>query len=264
MSAITSAGAESVGTGSAGAGSSKLVRPTLRHRLAERGIDRTLLLLVPAVVVIGGLFCYPFIYGLGLSLQPLKGGGGMFADYRRFWSDPFFRDTTWITLKLGLPAALINVAASVPVAYKLRRPFRGKRTLTAILVVPITLGTVLTALPASTLGGVLTQLPAGNLSSVLTALPTGDLSGVLGALPTGDLSSVLTTLPSPTVGSLMNSMPSSAAITGSSPNTRAFCAPATQNRARPAASKISTGLCRRLMRGYQKKISTPASSDTAR
>ena len=103
-----------------------------------------MLLLVPAVVVIGGLFCYPFIYGLGLSLQPLK-GGGMFADYRRFWSDPFFRDTTWITLKLGLPAALINVAASVPVAYKLRRPFRGKRTLTAILVVPITLGTVLTA-----------------------------------------------------------------------------------------------------------------------
>ncbi|MGH8889429.1 MAG: ABC transporter permease [Acidothermaceae bacterium] len=116
----------------------------MRHRLAERGVDRTLLLLVPAVVVLGALFCYPFIYGLGLSLQPLK-GGGMFADYHRFFSDPFFRDTTWITLKLGLPAALINVLASIPVAYKLRRPFRGKRTLTAILVVPITLGTVLTA-----------------------------------------------------------------------------------------------------------------------
>ncbi|HEY8730291.1 MAG TPA: sugar ABC transporter permease [Acidothermaceae bacterium] len=120
------------------------VRPTLRHRLAERGVDRTLLLLLPAVVILGLLFCYPFIYGLGLSLQPLKGGGA-FADYHRFFRDPFFRDTVWLTLKLGLPAALISVTASVPVAYKLRRPFRGKRILTTLLVVPITLGTVLTA-----------------------------------------------------------------------------------------------------------------------
>jgi putative spermidine/putrescine transport system permease protein len=118
-------------------------RPTLRHRLAERGIDRTLFLLLPAIVILGLLFCYPFIYGLGLSLRPLKGGAS--ADYHRFFNDPFFRDTVWITLRLGLPAALINVVASIPVAYKLRRPFRGKRTLTTLLVVPITLGTVLTA-----------------------------------------------------------------------------------------------------------------------
>lgn len=144
MTAAISSGDAPTGEVSAGSGPSPDQRPSLRHRLAERGVDRTLLLLLPAVVVIGALFCYPFIYGFGLSLQPLK-GGGMFSDYHRFFSDPFFRDTTWITLKLGLPAALINVLASVPVAYKLRRPFRGKRTLTAILVVPITLGTVLTA-----------------------------------------------------------------------------------------------------------------------
>ena len=35
--------------------------------------------------------------------------------------------------------------ASVPIAYRMRGRFRGKRTLTTILVVPITLGTVLTA-----------------------------------------------------------------------------------------------------------------------
>jgi putative spermidine/putrescine transport system permease protein len=46
---------------------------------------------------------------------------------------------------LGLPAALFNVAVSVPIAYRMRGRFRGKRTITTLLVVPITLGTVLTA-----------------------------------------------------------------------------------------------------------------------
>ena len=60
------------------------------------------------------------------------------------------------------------------------------------------------------------------------------------------------------------SMPSSAAITGSRPNTRAFWAPATQNRASPAPSNSRTAFSIRLMTGYQKKIATPASIDTAR
>jgi putative spermidine/putrescine transport system permease protein len=37
------------------------------------------------------------------------------------------------------------VLASIPIAYRLRGRFRGKRFLTTILVIPITLGTVLTA-----------------------------------------------------------------------------------------------------------------------
>ncbi len=137
---------------------------SLKHRLAERGIDRTLLLLVPGLVFIVALFLYPFLYGVGLSFSPQQ-GGGPFADYRKFFDDPYLRNTLWTTFKLGLPAALINVAASVPMAYKLRRPFRGKRTLTTMLVVPITLGTVLTA------EGLLEYLsPAGWLNKVLLDL----------------------------------------------------------------------------------------------
>ena len=118
--------------------------PGLRHRLAERGIDARLLLLVPGLVFVIGLFVYPFLYGLGLSFQP-KDGGGPFADYHRFFSDAFQRDTILKTLRLAVPAALFNVLASVPIAYRLRGRFRGKRLLTTVLVVPITLGTVLTA-----------------------------------------------------------------------------------------------------------------------
>jgi len=119
-------------------------KAALKHRLAERGVDRVLLLLVPGVVFVVALFLYPFLYGFQLSFQP-KGGGGPFTNYQRFFADPYLSETIWITLRLGLPAALINVLASIPIAFRMRGRFRGKRLITTVLVVPITLGTVLTA-----------------------------------------------------------------------------------------------------------------------
>jgi len=120
-------------------------RPALSHRLAERGIDKLLLLLLPALVFALVLFVYPFVYGLGLSFQPKT--GGLFGAYVKFFTDPSVRglDSIWVTLQLALPAALLNVLVSVPIAYKMRGKFRGKRALTTVLVIPITLGTVLTA-----------------------------------------------------------------------------------------------------------------------
>jgi putative spermidine/putrescine transport system permease protein len=57
------------------------------------------------------------------------------------------------------------VLASVPIAYRMRGRFRGKRLLTTILVVPITLGTVLTA------EGLIEYLgPTGWLNKVLFAV----------------------------------------------------------------------------------------------
>lgn len=136
----------------------------LRHRLADRGIDRTLLLLIPGVVFLILLFCYPFVYGLGLSFQP-KDGGGPLANYRSFFHDPFLRETVWITLKLAVPAALFNVAAAIPIAFRTRGRFRGRRLITTLLVVPITLGTVLTA------EGLLGYLgPSGWFNKTLRAL----------------------------------------------------------------------------------------------
>jgi len=118
-------------------------RTALRHRLAERGVDRQLWLLAPAALFVLVLFVYPFLYGVGLSFQPAK--GGTLGSYRAFFSDAYERDTIFTTLRISLPAAILNVVASVPIAYRMRGRFRGKRLLTTLLVVPITLGTVLTA-----------------------------------------------------------------------------------------------------------------------
>lgn len=127
-----------------GAGQPKQ-RAALSHRLAERGVDRLLFLLVPAVLFALLLFVYPFLYGVGLSFQPKE--GGLFGAYIKFFTDPSMRgmESIWVTLQLAVPAALINVLAAVPIAYKMRVKFRGKRALTTVLVIPITLGTVLTA-----------------------------------------------------------------------------------------------------------------------
>lgn len=116
----------------------------LRHRLAERGIDWTLVLLLPAVLVIGALFLYPFLYGISISFQPLEGGGAL-ANYRTFFSDSFLLGSIWKTVRLAVPVALVSVAIAAPIAYQARRDFRGRKTLTLLLMLPITFGSILIA-----------------------------------------------------------------------------------------------------------------------
>jgi putative spermidine/putrescine transport system permease protein len=124
----------------------------MRRRLAAHGIDRTLLLLAPAMAFVLVVFLYPFLYGLVLSFQPQRYVGTL-GNYQEFFADPFLRDTISITLGLAVPAALLNVAASVPIAYRMRGAFRGKRLLIGMLVMPVTLGTVLVAKGMLTLLG---------------------------------------------------------------------------------------------------------------
>ncbi|MGH2943417.1 MAG: ABC transporter permease [Solirubrobacteraceae bacterium] len=125
---------------------------SVRRRLAAHGIDRTLLALLPAVAFLVAVFLYPFGYGLVLSFQPERYVGAL-GNYQKFFADPFLRDTIAITLGLAVPAALFNVIASVPVAYRMRGAFAGKRVVIALLVMPITLGTVLIAKGLLTLLG---------------------------------------------------------------------------------------------------------------
>jgi putative spermidine/putrescine transport system permease protein len=120
-------------------------RGAWRHRMADRGIDRTLWLLLPAVIFVVALFVYPFIYGLSLSLTPSAGDTGIFSNYAKFFTDSYYSSTIWLTLRLAIPATLFNTLAAVPFAYWMRGRFPGKRAVTTLLVVPITLGTVLTA-----------------------------------------------------------------------------------------------------------------------
>jgi putative spermidine/putrescine transport system permease protein len=124
------------------AGGMPVLRPPLRVRLALRDLDGVTLLALPAVLFVVALFVYPFLYGLVLSFKPKT--GDFIANYRKFFSDPFLYDTIAATLWLAVPATLINVILSIPVAMQVRH-LKRRRLLTTLLVVPITLGTVLIA-----------------------------------------------------------------------------------------------------------------------
>ena len=139
----------------------------LRVRLALYDLDGVTLLALPAMLFVVTLFIYPFAYGFVLSFQPKT--GNWLANYTKFFSDPFLYDTIEATFRLAIPATLINVLLSVPVALRVRR-MRQRRLLTAILVIPITLGTVLIA------QGLLTYLgPQGWFNRVLLMFGVGQV-----------------------------------------------------------------------------------------
>jgi len=128
--------------------------------LAREPFDRSLLLVVPAAVFMLLVFVYPFLYGLWLSFRPKTGGA--LANYTHFFTTDNLWPTIWTTLRLALPATLINVGVALPIAFKMRVKTRYQRWVTTILVVPITLGTVLIA------EGMLTYFgPRGWLSQFL-------------------------------------------------------------------------------------------------
>jgi putative spermidine/putrescine transport system permease protein len=116
--------------------------PSLRQRLAVHGIDGVTLLVLPAALFTLAIFVYPFLYGLLLSFEPKE--GGLFANYQRFFSDPFLYNTIATTLWLAVPVTVISLALALPIAFRVRL-MTHQRMLTTILVLPVTLGTVLVA-----------------------------------------------------------------------------------------------------------------------
>jgi len=118
-------------------------RLSLTQRLALRGIDGVTLLVLPALLFVLLVFVYPFLYGLVLSFQPLE-GGNPFANYAKFFSDPYQYKTIWTTLRLAIPVSILSILLAVPIAMRVRLMER-QRLLTTILVLPVTLGTVLVA-----------------------------------------------------------------------------------------------------------------------
>jgi putative spermidine/putrescine transport system permease protein len=101
-------------------------------------------LIAPALFCIIALFVYPLYYGLVLTVHPMN-GTSIWTNYVEFFTNRRLWYTIVITLELAVPATLVNVAASIPVAFILRRKSRYQKWITTILVVPVTLGTVLIA-----------------------------------------------------------------------------------------------------------------------
>ena len=99
--------------------------------------------LLPSLLYVLVMFVYPFFYGVYLSLRPLKADGFSLANYIAFFTDQYQYKTVGITFRLAVPNTVVVVAFSLLFAYSMRRGIWLERTITTILVLPISLGVIL-------------------------------------------------------------------------------------------------------------------------
>ncbi len=99
--------------------------------------------LLPSLLYVLVMFVYPFLYGIYLSLRPMKVAGFSLANYIAFFSDQYQYKTIGITFRLAVPNTIVVVAISLLFAYNMRRGIWAERTVTTILVLPISLGVIL-------------------------------------------------------------------------------------------------------------------------
>ena len=99
--------------------------------------------LAPSILYVLVMFVYPFLYGIYQSLRPMKLTGFSLANYLAFFSDAYQYKTIGITFRLAVPNTIVVVAVSLLFAYNMRRGIWLERTVTTILVLPISLGVIL-------------------------------------------------------------------------------------------------------------------------
>jgi putative spermidine/putrescine transport system permease protein len=98
--------------------------------------------LLPSMLYVIVMFIYPFLYGVYASLQPLKGEAWSIKNYVSFFTDPYQYKTIGTTFALALPNSILVLLLALFLAYGMRRGFRLERTITTILVLPISLGVI--------------------------------------------------------------------------------------------------------------------------
>lgn len=105
-----------------------------------------LLLSLPALIIAVGLFFYPVLFGIDLSLRANENASSWsLTNYIQFFSDPDQVSTIWTTFRVALPVTFFSIIVSIPLAYFMRRSIKFERLITILLILPITLGTVMVA-----------------------------------------------------------------------------------------------------------------------
>ncbi len=98
--------------------------------------------LIPSLLYVILMFVYPFLYGLYVSLQPTKGSAWSIRNYVAFFTDSYQYATIGTTFALAIPNSILVVLIALFLAYGMRRGLWMARTVTTILVLPISLGVI--------------------------------------------------------------------------------------------------------------------------
>jgi putative spermidine/putrescine transport system permease protein len=95
-------------------------------------------MLLPAAAAFLGLFCYPMLLTVILSLRPEGADTGWtLSHYLAFLGDADSRGVVLLTFGLALAATLASIAVSVPIALALRRRLPGHRLFRLVVLIPL-------------------------------------------------------------------------------------------------------------------------------
>jgi multiple sugar transport system permease protein len=122
-------------------------RPAGLTRFLESERLLALVLLAPAVILLGVFVAYPFAVGVWLSLSDTSvGNPGHFvglANFVKAWQDSIFRTAFANTVFYTFWATLFKLTLGMWLAILLNRRFRGNRIVRAAMLLPFIVPTVL-------------------------------------------------------------------------------------------------------------------------
>ena len=112
--------------------------------------------MLPALVYVVAITQLPFLVSIYYSLTNLKDKTQSlipkptkfvgFENYRRIFSDPFFREAMWTSVKMTVLAALLSLIIGTMFALLLDRKFFGQGIIRTLLITPFLLMPVVAAL----------------------------------------------------------------------------------------------------------------------
>ena len=114
-------------------------------RGAAAGVGRNIkwILVAPAIFVILTLTVFPLLFSIWTSLVQYDFSLGEehpwvgLDNFRIVWEDPVWRRSLYITGALAAGATLIELALGLILALAMLRPFRGRRVLMVLFVIPL-------------------------------------------------------------------------------------------------------------------------------
>jgi len=113
---------------------------------ASRGRLITFLLLLPGFGAITFLFLLPLWLVIQLSFAPEGTDAGFTLDnYATFLGSETLRGALFLTIELAVFATLFSIVLSVPLALILRRPFRGNRMFRLLILLPLMIPALVSA-----------------------------------------------------------------------------------------------------------------------
>jgi len=114
-----------------------------RRRIRGAGLERALpyLLIAPALLLILAVIVYPIGYGVRQSFLNFRFGKPVadigFDNYRQLFSDPYFGQALWITIKFVLIAVSIETVLGLGLALLIAKELPFTRVARLFLIVPM-------------------------------------------------------------------------------------------------------------------------------